>query len=239
MDKNRGKRSKLWTVVCCLIFSMLLWCNSGINSWAMGKATVGAKSGIIREKADKSSEALASVKKSDVLDVISSTQDSAGYTWYKVYINDKDTGYIRADLVTVEGKIPVEKKKEETSEKTENSDNKTATESNSNTDTQNKEENSSDSKTDIAADVEVNKTEAVKGKTKVGVRIRKGPGTKYELAGSALENTEIAITGIAADSDSSCKYIIKFFFAQSKLIFIFCFFIIISQIILVKINDII
>ena len=117
--KNKNLSVQIVALVLCLCFGMVLWCGNGIQGYALGSAKVVASSGRIREKADKNSETVGSVSKGNSLDVISQTKDADGYTWYKVYVNKEKTGYIRADLVTVEGSIPsqsaeTENKTEET-----------------------------------------------------------------------------------------------------------------------------
>ena len=104
---KKNYRGLLLTLV--LTFGVFLFCAQSMTALAAGTAKVVASSGKIRAAADTGSNTLASVKKGDKLDVIASKKDGSGYTWYKVYINDKDTGYIRADLVTVEGTISEEK----------------------------------------------------------------------------------------------------------------------------------
>ena len=103
--KNQNLRG--WLLTLALVFGIFL-CSSEA-ALAAGTAKVVASSGKIRAGADTSADTVASVKKGDKLDVIASKKDGSGYTWYKVYINDEDTGYIRADLVTVEGTISEEK----------------------------------------------------------------------------------------------------------------------------------
>ena len=116
--KNQTFRGVLLTLA--LVFGIFL-CNVE-SALAAGTAKVVASSGKIRSAADTSSETMASVKKGDKLDVIASKKDGSGYTWYKVYINDKDTGYIRADLVTVEGTISEEKASSSTTSSTSTSE---------------------------------------------------------------------------------------------------------------------
>ena len=113
MKKQNEKRLAIWTRVYMLVAVLLIWTafwgQSSLVVSAQGKAKVTASSGKIRESADTDSEVLASVKDGDKLDVIAQTTDSDGYTWYKVYVDDTTTGYIRADLVgEVSGTIKTE-----------------------------------------------------------------------------------------------------------------------------------
>ena len=176
---------------------------------AAGTAKVVASSGKIRAAADTSSETKASVKKGDKLDVIASKKDGSGYTWYKVYINDKDTGYIRADLVTVEGTISEEKEGSSTSSSTsttsDTSGNKTVVGSNNSTETEKKEE----TKTEVAV-VNVSETDVATAKANADVRVRKGAGTNFDVAGQAKKDTEVTVSGVASDSEGKNWYQISF-----------------------------
>ncbi len=113
MKKQSEKKLVIWTRLCMLVAVLLietaLFQQTSLVVNAQGKAKVTASSGKIRESADTDSEVLASVKDGDKLDVIAQTTDSDGYTWYKVYVDDSTTGYIRADLVgEVSGTIKTE-----------------------------------------------------------------------------------------------------------------------------------
>ena len=190
-----------------LVFCIFLASSEAVL--AAGTAKVVASSGKIRAAADTSSDTKASVKKGDKLDVIASKKDGSGYTWYKVYINDKDTGYIRADLVTVEGTISEEKESSSTSSSTttssESSGNKTVVGSNNSTETEKKEE----TKTEVAV-VNVSETDVATAKAKDDVRVRKGAGTNFDVAGQAKKDTEVTVSGVASDSEGKNWYQVSF-----------------------------
>ena len=210
--KNRSVRGLLLTFM--LTFGVFLFCTQSIETLAAGTAKVVASSGKIRAAADTGSDTVASVKKGDKLDVIASKKDSSGYTWYKVYVDDEDTGYIRADLVTVEGTISEEKESSSTSTTTtttssESGGNKTVVGSNNSTETEKKEETKTETKTEVAV-VNVNETEVATAKTTDLVRVRKGAGTKFDVAGQAKEGTEVTVSGIATDSDGKNWYQVSF-----------------------------
>lgn len=200
--KNQTVRGLLLTFA--LVFSIFL-CNAQAVL-AAGTAKVVASSGKIRAAADTGSDTVASVKKGDKLDVIASKKDGSGYTWYKVYVNDKDTGYIRADLVTVEGTISEEKTSTSSSESTsESGGNKTVVGSNNSTETEKKEETT----TEVAV-VNVSETDVATAKANADVRVRKGAGTNFDVAGQAKKDTEVAVSGIASDSDGKNWYQVSF-----------------------------
>ena len=90
------------------------------GSMAAGTCKVSADAAKIRQTASTSAEVVGSTVKGSKLDVLSSTKDGSGYTWYKVYVDGNTTGYIRADLVTdVDGDIKTESSSSSSSETTE------------------------------------------------------------------------------------------------------------------------
>ena len=65
------------------------------------QGTVIAKSAVIRAAADPNSEKLASVPSGKKIDIISKTSGTDNNTWYQVYVNSDQKGYIRSDLIKV------------------------------------------------------------------------------------------------------------------------------------------
>ena len=203
-NKNHSIKGLLLTLA--LVFSIFL-CNAQ-EALAAGTAKVVASSGKIRAAADTSSDTIASVKKGDKLDVIASKKDGSGYTWYKVYVNDKDTGYIRADLVTVEGTISEEKANSSATNSSSSASeggNKTVVGSNNSTETEKKEE----TKTEVAV-VNVSETDVATAKVNADVRVRKGAGTNFDVVGQAKKGTEVTVSGTATDSESKNWYQVSF-----------------------------
>ena len=193
-------------------FGVFVWCSDSVVTLAAGTAKVVASSGKIRESADTGSDTLASVKKGDTLDVIASKTDGDGYTWYKVYVNGEKTGYIRSDLVTVDGTISPEKTTESSNTTTTTSEsggNKTVVGSNNSTETEKKEETKTETKTEVAV-VNVSETDVATAKATADVRVRKGAGTNFDVAGQAKNGTEVTVSGIATDSDGKNWYQVSF-----------------------------
>lgn len=205
MRKTR-KNQMLKGLVLTLVFTfgVFAWCSDSLVTLAAGTAKVIASSGNIRSNADTGSDTLGSVKKGDTLEVIASKTDSNGYTWYKVYIDSEKTGYIRSDLVSVEGTISPEEAGSSNTAATasENGGNRTVVGSNNSTETEN-------SSTETAA-ANVNETDVATAKTTDNVRVRKGAGTNFEVAGQAKKDTEVTVSGVAADSDGKNWYQVSF-----------------------------
>lgn len=202
--KNQMLKGLLLTLV--FTFGVFAWCSDSMVTLAAGTAKVIANSGKIRANADTGSDTLGSVKKGDTLDVIASKTDGNGYTWYKVYIDSEKTGYIRSDLVTIDGTVsPEESGNENTTTTTsESGGNKTVVGSNNSTETEKKE-----NKTEVAV-VNVSETDVATAKTTDIVRVRKGAGTKFDVVGQAKNNTEVTVSGVAADSDGKNWYQVSF-----------------------------
>lgn len=208
MKKQNEKRLAIWTRVYMLVAVLLIWTafwgQSSLVVSAQGKAKVTASSGKIRESADTDSEVLASVKDGDKLDVIAQTTDSDGYTWYKVYVDDTTTGYIRADLVgEVSGTIKTESASD-SSDKEEEEEEST---------TQKKEEKKEEEpvKQEVQF-VQVNASTASAGKV-IGaksVNVRENPSTSAAVAGKADEGTEVSISGEATDNAGKIWYQVSF-----------------------------
>lgn len=196
MKKTR-KNQMLRGVLMALVFTfgVFVWCSDSVVTLAAGTAKVVADSGNIRESADSGSKVLASVKKNAMMDVIASKTDSDGYTWYKVWVNSQQTGYIRSDLVTVTGTISAE-----TTNSTESGGNQTVVGSNNSTETQ----------TTDTAGVNVSSTDVATAKATADVRVRKGAGTNFDVAGQAKKGTEVTVSGVAADGEGKNWYQVSF-----------------------------
>lgn len=210
--RKTGKNQMLKGLLLTLVFTfgIFAWCSDSMVTLAAGTAKVIASSGKIRANADTGSDTLGSVKKGDTLDVIASKTDGNGYTWYKVYVDSEKTGYIRSDLVTIDGTVsPEESGNENTTTTTsESGGNKTVVGSNNSTETE-KKENKTEIKTEVAV-VNVSETDVATAKTTDTVRVRKGAGTKFDVVGQAKDNTEVTVSGVAADSDGKNWYQVSF-----------------------------
>lgn len=177
------RQSAFFAVLICMV--LMLVQQTSLSAYAQGKAKVVADSGKIRAGAGTDSEAKASVVKGDELDIIAQTKDGSGYTWYKVYVNGTDTGYIRADLLSeATGTIPTEE---------------TGTQSNDAAATENTAQ-----QTEF---VQVTASTAAAGKV-VGdsVNVRENPSTKAAIAGKATGGTEVTISGETTDSAGKVWY---------------------------------
>lgn len=193
MKVQKEKRFTLWGKICLLaalfVVEAVMIQQTSLVVNAQGKTTVTASSGKIRESASTSSEVMASVAKDDELDVLAQTTDADGYTWYKVYVNGSDTGYIRADLV---GDV-------------------TGTVSTESASASNNAENDDQPAQQQTEFVQVTATDAAAGKvTGESVNVRENPSTNAAVAGKATGGTEVTISGQATDSAGKVWYQVSF-----------------------------
>lgn len=224
MKKTRKSQMlKGLLLTCVFAFGIFVWSSESITSLAASTAKVVASSGMIRAKADKNSDVVGSVKKGDSLEVISSSNDGAGYTWYKVYVDSQKTGYIRGDLVTVNGDVSAEvASASEGGSVTVVGSNKTTTTVGSgntqttttvgsgNTQTTTTVGSGNTQTTTETESPNVGTTDVATAKATTDVRVRKGPGTNYDVAGHATPGKEVNVSGVAAGSDGKNWYQVSF-----------------------------
>ena len=192
MIKKRQRKSSWKKKGRALLFAFTLGCFLWMNAGGKGlaaTANVVAGEGRIRQSADKSSSTLASVKKGDQLDVLSQTTDQQGYTWYKVRIDADNTGYIRADLVTVTGSV--------------------GTESASSSGTGQSTEKPQESTQTVVA-VTVSETDVVSIKATTQARIRQGAGTNFDSAGGVNPGSVMAVSGMSTGNDGKIWYQVSY-----------------------------
>ena len=166
------------------------------GSMAAGTCKVSADAAKIRQTASTSAEVVGSTVKGSKLDVLSSTKDGSGYTWYKVYVDGNTTGYIRADLVTdVDGDIKTESSSSSSSETTE---------------TKKTEETTQTETVTEVVTTTVEACEFTSGTTTDSVSVREGASTKSNKKATAPAGQALSITGQANGSDGKVWYQISY-----------------------------
>ena len=166
------------------------------GSMAAGTCKVSADAAKIRKTASTSAEVVGSTVKGSKLDVLSSTKDGSGYTWYKVYVDGNTTGYIRADLVSdVDGDIKTESSSSSSSETTE---------------TKKTEETTQTETTTEVVTTTVEACEFTSGTTTDSVSVREGASTKSNKKATAPAGQALSITGQASGSDGKIWYQISY-----------------------------
>ena len=166
------------------------------GSMAAGTCKVSADAAKIRETASTSADVVGSTVKGSKLDVLSSTKDGSGYTWYKVYVDGNTTGYIRADLVTdVDGDIKTESSSSSSSETTE---------------TKKTEETTQTETVTEVVTTTVEACEFTSRTTTDSVSVREGASTKSNKKATAPAGQALSITGQANGSDGQIWYQISY-----------------------------
>lgn len=82
----------------------VLYATCSITAFADAEGTVIPGSAKVRSSADTSSEAVASVKSNDKLTITGKTTGTDGKVWYQI-VDGNTKGYIRSDLVKVNGTV--------------------------------------------------------------------------------------------------------------------------------------
>lgn len=212
----RNKIQKSVILLLALVLTIVIWQPSAAKVYAQGKATVTVASGLIREKANPTSTVLASIKQNDALDVIAQTTGSDGYTWYKVFVDAQRKGYVRGDLVSVEGTIPTESAAEEGSTSTDNtasSDSTTTTVGSGGNVTvvgSNNETSVTETSTETAAVGQVTPSQVATARVKEQVNVRAGAGTDYNKVTSAAVDTQVNVSGQATDKENKLWYQVSY-----------------------------
>ena len=88
-------------VVLALAMTMMMSISSFAYTNVIGKS--GSKGANIREHATTKSDVVGSIAPNTEFTICGEVKDSAGMTWYFVFVDSKQTGYIRSDIVTNTG----------------------------------------------------------------------------------------------------------------------------------------
>ncbi len=209
--RNRIQKSVI--LLLALVLTIVIWQPTATKVYAQGKATVKVASGLIREKANPTSTVLASIKQNDSLDVIAQTTGTDGYTWYKVFVDAERKGYVRSDLVNVEGTIPTESESvvdSTASANTDSSDSTTTTVGSGGNVTvvgSNNETSTSEGGGDqTPAAGQVTPSQVATARVKEQVNVRAGAGTGYNKVTSAAVDTQVNVSGQAMDTENNLWY---------------------------------
>lgn len=138
----------------------------------------------VRSEASTSGDVVATGSKGSSYEVLETVAGSDGYTWYKIKINDSQTGYVRGDLVKVE-------------ETAGNND------TGANADTP----NTANSLAPTTPTAIQETTATITGNS--SVNIRSGAGTGYALVGTIPGATSITLIGEANDASGNKWYQFK------------------------------
>ncbi len=187
---RRETKGKVLTIISGMALAMILFAGTPSISMAYPQTNgiVSATAAKVRKEPNTESDMVTSLLKGSSVTVVDEVTDSAGTLWYKVSV-DNSTGYIRSDLL-LKANTPV---------------------SGTNTSTDNtSQSNQSDSQTQ-PAQTQVKAIAETKAYVNYeSVRVREGASTEHEIAGSAVKNTPVTITGEAKAADGKLWYQIKY-----------------------------
>ncbi len=172
---KRYKRSSMKHILAAALFCMTL--GMGMVCHADEKGTVIVPSAKIRASADTSSEQIGSASEGKTVDIIGQTTGSDGSIWYQVYVDADTKGFIKGDLIRMEG----------------------GTDSAANTTTPSAPQDLPET---VVTQVEARKAAVKPDKATV----RKGAGTSYAKVGTANRGTVVTVIGEATASDGAKWY---------------------------------
>lgn len=188
--KNKRNFGRFVALMAAMVMTVSLLAGSfslQVQAETTGKVT--ATSANVRKTADKNSDAVGGLLKNDTFSVQGKVTGNDGKVWYLITFGSGTQGYVRSDLVSVDGEV-------ETVTNTTTNTTNTNTNTNTNTTVQT---------TGITRLNPVSGT--VNGKT---VNIRAGAGTTYSKVASVNKGTVLTITGQATGSDNKVWYQVTF-----------------------------
>lgn len=102
-----NKRMQWVKSLLCMVFFVFALYAPGMKADAETTATVTAKSANIRQEANATSTAVASVVKDNTVSIVGKITGADGKVWYQVFIDAENKGYIRSDLVQVDANADI------------------------------------------------------------------------------------------------------------------------------------
>ncbi len=201
MKNTRKSPLHLWNAARVLLGVMVFTiCIFAFSLDALAaEGTVKTTSGKIRSEANTSSAVLASVGKGDELSIKGKVTGADGYVWYQVFVDADTLGYIRSDLLDVEGTVP------DVSSST----------SNSSQDTNNNQQTSTPQIETVTTVVEPMASQSA---TITGgdVNVRAGASTSTDKVTKATNGMAVTVTGQATGTDGKVWYQVKFMSGNSE-----------------------
>lgn len=187
---RKETKRKVLTITSGIALAMILFVGTPSVSMAYTQTTgiVSATAAKVRKEPNTESDMVTSLLKGSSVMVVDEVTDSAGMLWYKVTV-DNSTGYIRSDLLL----------------KANASGSGTTFVTNTNEQSDQSSSESKPAQTQVKAIAE---TKAYVNYE--SARVREGASTNHEIAGSAVKNTPVVITGEAKAPDGKLWYQIRY-----------------------------
>ena len=111
MTKTRMNWRKIFgflakTAVAVVFAVVILAMVGPLEAFAQGTGKVTASAAKVRASASTDSEAIASVRQGDTISIVGQVTGTDGKIWYEIHVNADTKGYVRSDLVQVDGTVP-------------------------------------------------------------------------------------------------------------------------------------
>lgn len=159
-----------------------------------GKVT--ADSAKIRQSANVNSEVIGSTSAGKTVNITGEVTDASGSIWYEVYVDADTKGYIRSDLVSVDGSVPsIQPSSDTGNTEASNTDNTTTP-------------STSAEGAEIPAETEMDAQYAT---VKVATaKVRSGASTTKGIIDLLSENTQVIVSGQTNGNDGNIWYYITY-----------------------------
>lgn len=198
-ERVRGRRGHVWkTAAVFCAAAILAWCNPMV-SLAEATGTVLPNSVNIRKQPDPESEVIGSSTIGKEISIRGKV-DVSGVTWYQVYIDANNMGYVRADMIEKKGDgdiptvtVAAESQPAQTSEGGD------------------AQEPAAAGGSGGGAQVEAQETVDLQyASTNVQAKVRPDPSTSNNPVDSLAPGTQVVVSGKSEGSDSKTWYYVTF-----------------------------
>lgn len=187
----RGILAALCTICLCMGYKDICFADT------TGKVT--AASAKIRKSADINSEVIGSSEAGKTITVTGQTSDASGAVWYEVYVDANTRGYIRSDLVSVDGVVGT------TVTATTPAANNSGT---TNSDAPPEPQSAAAEGAEVPAETEI---DAQYASVKVtAAKVRSGASTTKGIVDTLAADTQVIVSGQTNGSDGKLWYYITF-----------------------------
>ncbi|MDE7358661.1 MAG: SH3 domain-containing protein [Lachnospiraceae bacterium] len=197
IERVRGRQGQVWRAAAVFgVAVFLAWCNPMV-SLAEATGTVLPNSVNIRKQPDQESEVVGSSTVGKEISIRGKV-DVSGVTWYQVYVDANNIGYVRADMIEKkgDGDIPTVNVASESQTAQASEDGQEPAESGS---------------SGGGAQLEAQEAMDLQyGSTKVQAKVRPDPSTSGNPVDSLTPGTQVVVSGKSEGSDSKTWYFVTF-----------------------------
>ncbi|MCQ2520454.1 MAG: SH3 domain-containing protein [Lachnospiraceae bacterium] len=170
------------------------------TSTTKGKVLYGAN---VRASAGTDSKVVASVTQNSEIDIISKETGTDGNVWYKIAVNATTYGYVRSDMVSVNGEVTSATSGNTSTTTSDNNSSSTTTKTEPEVTPVEPTKPTTETTTESAL-VEIN---PIEGKTTQSVNMRKGPSTSTDKVTVVDGGMAVMVYGYAKDESHTWYYV--------------------------------